>query len=82
MAHALQGLTHLHADTTITSIDGISAFDLITGELMLTGLTRVEGGQAALPFVRLLFGSPSECLWENDAGQSTASLKERVEGMF
>ena len=35
---------------------------------MLTGLIRVEGGQAALPFVRLFYGSPSEYLWEDDAG--------------
>ena len=57
VAHAFQGLTQLHPDTTITSIDGISAFDLISRESMLTGLTGVDGGQAALPFVRLFYGS-------------------------
>ena len=51
---ALQGLTQLHPDTTMTSIDWISAFDLISRESMLTWLTRVEGGQAALPFVRFI----------------------------
>ena len=68
VAHALQGLTQLHPETTITSIDGIGAFYLISRESMLTGLSRVDGGQAALPFVRLFYGSPSEYLWEDDAG--------------
>ena len=39
VAHALQGLTQLHPGTTITSIDGINTFDLISRESMLTGLT-------------------------------------------
>ena len=68
VAHALQGLTQLHPDTTNTSIDGICAFDLISRESMLTGFTRVDGGQAALPFVRLFYRSPSVYLWEDDAG--------------
>ena len=55
VAHALPGLTHLHLDTTIKSIDGISAFDLISRESILTGLTRVDRSEAALPFVRLAF---------------------------
>ena len=53
VAHALPGLTKLHLDTTIKSIDGISAFDLISRESILTGLTRVDRSQAALPLVRL-----------------------------
>ena len=46
VAHALPGLTQLHLDTTIKSIDGNSAFDLISRESILTGLTRVDRGQA------------------------------------
>ena len=46
----------------------MGSFDLISRESMLTGLTRVDGGQAALPFVRLFYGSPSEYLWEDGAG--------------
>ena len=52
VGHALPGLTQLHLDTTIKSIDGISALDLISRESILMGLTRVDRGQAALPFVR------------------------------
>ena len=41
---------------------------MISRESMLTGLLEVEGGGAALPFVRMFYGSPSEDLWEDDEG--------------
>ena len=62
IAHVLQGITELHPELTITSIDGISR------ESMLRGLLSVEGGGAALPFVRMSYGPPSEYLWEDDEG--------------
>ena len=37
IAHALQGLTELNPRTTVTSIDGISAYDLISRQAMLEG---------------------------------------------
>ena len=62
--------THLQLDprATVTSIDGVSAFDLISRGAMMTGLMRVEGGSAALPFVRMFYGAPSEYLWEDSCG--------------
>ena len=42
--------------------------DMISCESMLRGLLEVEGGGAALPFVRVFHGSPSEHLWEDDEG--------------
>ena len=57
MAHALQGLVELNEDSTIVSINGISAYDLISRESMMTGLFR-----------SMLHGSPSECLWEDNQG--------------
>ena len=68
IAHALQGLTELDPRATVTSIDGVSAFDLISRGAMMTGLLRVEGGSAALPFVRMFYGAPSEYLWEDSCG--------------
>ena len=68
IAHALQGLTELDPRATVTSIDGVSAFDLISRGAMMTGLIRVEGGSAALPFVRMFYGAPSEYLWEDSCG--------------
>ena len=69
VAHALQGLVELDEDSTIVSIDGISAYDLISRESMMTGFFRMEGGSAVLPFVRMLYGSPSEYLWEDNQGK-------------
>ena len=68
VAHVLQGITGLHPELTITSIDGISASDMISRESMMRGLLEVEGGGAALPFVRMIDGSPSEYLLEYDGG--------------
>ena len=67
-AHALQGLVELDPDSTVVSIDGISAYDLISRESMMTGLFRMEGGSAVLPFVRMFYGSLSECLWADNQG--------------
>ena len=72
VAHVLQGLTELDPLATVTSVDGISAFDLIsrkaTRKAMLEGLMRVDGGSSALPFVSLFCGSPSEYFWEDATG--------------
>ena len=55
IAHALQGLTELNPEATVTSIDGIGAFDLISRESMLTGLRDVLGGSEVLPLVRMFY---------------------------
>ena len=68
IAHALQGLTELDPRATVTSIDGVSAFDHISRGAMMTGLMRDEGGSAALQFVRMFYGAPSEYLWEDSCG--------------
>ena len=43
VAHVLQGLTEVDPLATVTSIDGISAFDLISRAAMLEGLRQVRG---------------------------------------
>ena len=50
VAHATQALTDLDSRATVLSIDGISAFDLISRAAMLDGLSNVEGGESVLPF--------------------------------
>ena len=67
-AHILQGLTEMNPEATVTSIDGVSAYDFISMESMLTGLRFVVGDNAVLPFVRLFYGRPSVYLWEDDLG--------------
>ena len=56
IAHILQGITELHPELTITSIDGIGAFDTISRESMMRGLLDVEGGGAALPVLWFTIG--------------------------
>ena len=45
-------------------IDGVGAYDLISRQAML------EGGDQILPFVRMFYGSPSTCVWEDEMGNS------------
>ena len=68
IAHILQGLTDLDDRATVISVDGVSAFDLISRTAMMRGLLRVEGGSQALPFIRMFYGAPSEYLWEDSSG--------------
>ena len=70
VAHIAQAMTDLDPNTTLLSVDGIGAFDLthITRSNVLQGLSEVEGGGSVLPFVKLLYSSPSMYWWTDDAG--------------
>ena len=76
VSHVVQALTEADPETT----DGVSAFDLISREAMLEGLTRVDGGSAALPFVRLFCGRPSQYLWEDSTGTTHTVHQRRGRG--
>ena len=58
VAHALHCLTELNPQATITSVDGVGAFDLISRRAMLEGLREVNA--AALLFARLFYGQRSD----------------------
>ena len=60
ISHVLQGLTEMNPNATILSVDGLSACDTILRSAMLQGLSKIEGGQSALPFVSMFYGSPSQ----------------------
>ena len=62
VAHAIQSLTDLDSRATVLSIDGISAFDLISRAAMLDGVSTVEGGDSVLPFVLQFHSEPSKYL--------------------
>ena len=68
IAHVLQGATEMNPRATILSVDGMSAYDTMSRKAMLQGLRDVPGGSAALPFVSMFYGSPSQYLWEDNAG--------------
>ena len=67
VAHVLQALTEANPDATVLSIDGVSAFDMVSRLAMLAALRRVPGGDQILPFIRLFYGSQSRYFWEDDA---------------
>ena len=68
VAHSLQTMCEVDPELTETSVDGVSAFDLISRRAMLEGLGNVEGGPAALSFVHTFYGRPSTYLWEDAEG--------------
>ena len=75
IAHALQGLTEIDPRATVMSIDGISAFELISRQAMLQGLMDWDGGSSALPFVALFYGTPSSYLWEDSCWRTHTILQ-------
>ena len=77
VAHVLQSLTDLSPEVTVTSIDGVGAYDLISRNAMLEGLLRMEG---VLPFVRMFYNGPSTYLWEDEMGSHNTSHKGREGG--
>ena len=68
VAHCIQALCETDEQLTLTSVDGVSAFDLISRRAMLAGLEGVTGGASVLPFVHFFYGRPSTYLWEDDCG--------------
>ena len=44
ISHVLQALTELNPNATILSVDGMSAYDMMSRKAMLQGLSNVEGG--------------------------------------
>ena len=76
VAHVIQSLTDTNAETTVVSVDGVGAFDLISRNSMLQGLLTLEQGDQILPFVRQFYGCPLQgrTIWAT----STRSHRERA----
>ena len=74
VAHLIQGLCELNPNSTVMSIDGISAYDQISRAAMLDGLYTHCGGEA-IPFVRMFYGLPSTYLWEDAEGVEHSILQ-------
>ena len=70
IAHALQGIIELDPRATVMSIDGISAYDLISRSSMMQGIHKVHA--AAVPFVAMFYGTTSTYLLEDDEGRAFA----------
>ena len=68
IARALRVLTEADPEATVLSIDGVSAFDLVSRAAMLRGLHSVVVGSEALPFQRMFHGQLSVYLMEDEEG--------------
>ena len=68
VSHMFQMLLDLDPRATILSVDGVGAFDLISRDAMMAGLSHLEEGDKLLPLVRLFYSNPSIFLWEDDVG--------------
>ena len=66
VAHGLQGITEMSATATLISIDGTSAYDLVSRRGMLEGLRKVD--ETVVPFVSMFHSSLSGYLWEDSEG--------------
>ena len=73
VAHVIQGLCEVNPDSTVMSIDGLSAYDQISRAAMMDGLyspLRRQGHS-----VRVDVGSPSKYIWEDGEGVEHSVLQ-------
>ena len=66
VAHVIQGLCEMNPTATITSIDGLSAYDSTSRPCSKAFLTLMREAECCR--LRLFYGIPSSSLWENDSG--------------
>ena len=84
IVHVVQTCTDADPRTTLSSIDGVGAFDLISRRAMLTALHDVPDGTSILPFVLQFFGHPLTHLWEDEGGvhEIPSGRRRRTRGPF
>ena len=63
VTHIVQALTSEDSETTILSVDGIGAYDLISRNAIFQGVRDMVDGDKMIPFIRQFYGSPSTFLW-------------------
>ena len=56
MSHVLRTLAGMDENTSLLSVDGVGAFDLISRKSIIEGLLDMANGDKLLPFVRLFYG--------------------------
>jgi hypothetical protein len=78
VAHLVQALTQDDANSTVVSIDGIGAFDLMSRNAMLEGLTRLPRASTLLPFCRL-FSGEAACTSGTTTAESATKWRRQKE---
>lgn len=68
LVHLARALRESDPEQTILCIDGVGTFDHVSCARMFEHLLATPSLRPILPFVRLLYSSPSEAAWPDDAG--------------
>jgi len=63
VGHALRSLTGADPHSTVLAVDGVGAYDHAKRKGMLRGLSELPGANALMPYVRMFYSTPGECLW-------------------
>jgi hypothetical protein len=79
MAHTLRVVTETSPTTTALSIDGVSAFDQVSRQSMLSNLRALPVSCGPLPFARLFYGHPYTYLWYDAEGRPMKLGRRRGE---
>ena len=74
----IRSLTDLDPRTTILSVDGVGAFDLISRNSMMEWLFHMEGGEKLLPFVRMFTALHPHSCGKTRRAQCTTSHRVKV----
>ena len=76
ISHVLQSLTELNPNATMLSVDGMNAYDMMSRTAMLQGLSNIEGGRAALPFVSMSYGCTVAAIDQGEGGEQGDALMQ------
>ena len=68
VGHIIGALTDANPALTVTSIDGVGAYDHVYRSAMLSKLLEVPALQKLLPFARFAYGETTTYVWEDEEG--------------
>ena len=68
VGHIIRALTDANTALTVTSIDGVGAYDHVYRSAMLSKLLEVPALQGLLPFARFAYGETTTYVWEDEEG--------------
>ena len=68
VGHVIRALTDANPSLTVTSIDGVGAYDHVYRSAMLSKLLEVPKLRGLLPFARFAYAEPTSYVWEDEDG--------------
>ena len=68
VGHVIRALTDANPSLTVTSIDGVGAYDHVYRSAVLSKLLEVPKFRGLLPFARFAYAEPTSYVWEDEDG--------------